>query len=173
MATGDEELARLERELEDPWPSVSPGPVTVGSIKDWILGEVRRELGVEAVRDAAANAALSGLLAGEKVEGTWAAIARDAYSAADAMLAVRVGWPATPVEDAAGLAERLALKACIYDLRAFIAVMFGTGPDATIAETIRSPLGVDIKLGDLWRQSEAVLGSAAVGSEVGDVPSGV
>jgi len=45
----------------------------------------------------------------------------------------------------------------VRDLEAFVAIMFGMGPDCDIPETVNDPLGIPIKLGDIMRSARAVL----------------
>lgn len=58
-------------------------------------------------------------------------------------------------------------KECLKQLQSFVGVMFGQGPDAVVPETVRAPIGVDIKLGDIMRDVDVALTS----SEVADGPS--
>lgn len=45
--------------------------------------------------------------------------------------------------------------------QAFIAVMFGQGPDAVIPEEVVTPLGIPINLGKIWRDIDAALQTGA------------
>ena len=62
------------------------------------------------------------------------------------------------------LTELLAARRTIEEmtgalkpLQSFVAVMIGRGPDATIPETIGTPLGIPVKIGDIMRNVEAAL----------------
>jgi hypothetical protein len=50
-----------------------------------------------------------------------------------------------------------ALLSSAQQMRAFISVMFGQGPEARIPETVPSPLGVEIKIGNLMRAASSAL----------------
>ncbi len=54
------------------------------------------------------------------------------------------------------------LEDALRDLTAFVAVMFGIGPDAIIPPTVRTPLGVPVKIGDIMRNATALLAPQAV-----------
>ncbi len=74
--------------------------------------------------------------------------------------------------DTAALLERAAdeitrLRALNVDLlkaltalEAFVGVMFGAGPDAVIPETVRTPIGIDVKAGEIIRAAAAAIAKA-------------
>jgi hypothetical protein len=49
------------------------------------------------------------------------------------------------------------LLAAIQSLHSFVAVMVGRGPDAVIPETITTPIGVPVKIGEIMRDAEAAI----------------
>ena len=49
------------------------------------------------------------------------------------------------------------LREALSGMQSFVAVMFGQGPDAKIPETVNTPIGIPIKLGDLMRATSAAL----------------
>lgn len=51
------------------------------------------------------------------------------------------------------------LIAVLRDMQAFVAVMVGRGPDATIPETVRTPIGVPVKIGEIMRDASTALSS--------------
>jgi len=53
--------------------------------------------------------------------------------------------------------QRDVLAEALRGYKAFVAVMFGVGPDAVIPETVVTPLGVPVKLGDICRAGRAAL----------------
>jgi hypothetical protein len=55
------------------------------------------------------------------------------------------------------------LGAC-EELEALIGVMFGEGEDAIIPETIRTPLGVDVKLAGIMRDLRSIVVAAKGGA---------
>jgi hypothetical protein len=54
-----------------------------------------------------------------------------------------------------------ALIAALREAEAFIAIMFGRGPNAEIPETVPTPLGPPVKLGDIMRSIGAALKTAS------------
>lgn len=46
------------------------------------------------------------------------------------------------------------------ELLDFIGIMFGAGPDATIPESINTPLGIPVKVGRIIRDAKAVAAKA-------------
>jgi hypothetical protein len=54
----------------------------------------------------------------------------------------------------AGAAE---LRAACEESRAFIGIMFGCGPDAVIPTTVVTPLGVPVKLAEVFQRLDAAL----------------
>lgn len=58
---------------------------------------------------------------------------------------------------ARAVASAVDAQAALRELHAFVGVMFGFGPDAVIPETVRAPLGVDVKVGAIMRHATAVL----------------
>jgi hypothetical protein len=76
---------------------------------------------------------------------TW----REAY--ANAALALEIRRLA---EVEAGAAE---LRAACEESRAFIGIMFGCGPDAVIPTTVVTPLGVPVKLAEVFQRLDAAL----------------
>jgi hypothetical protein len=60
------------------------------------------------------------------------------------------------------------LRKALEELRSFVAIMVGIGPEARIPETIRAPLGVDVKIGAIMRAADAAL----VSTPVSDKPEG-
>ncbi len=44
----------------------------------------------------------------------------------------------------------------MLQLRAFVGIMFGEGPHAIIPNTVRTPLGIPLKIGDLMDRADAV-----------------
>ena len=50
-----------------------------------------------------------------------------------------------------------AVTGPLRQLVSFVSVMVGSGPDSIIPETIRTPLGVDVKIGGIMREARAVL----------------
>jgi len=44
--------------------------------------------------------------------------------------------------------------------QAFIALMFGQGPDCIIPETVRAPIGVNVKVGKLMNDIADLIGTA-------------
>jgi len=48
-------------------------------------------------------------------------------------------------------------EAALRDLYSFVAVMVGRGPDAAIPETVQTPLGIPVKIGDIMRAASAAL----------------
>lgn len=65
----------------------------------------------------------------------------------------RLAAGAAPLPSDAEAELREALEA----MRAFVGVMFGAGPDATIPETVPSPLGIPVKVGAIMRRADAAL----------------
>jgi hypothetical protein len=57
-------------------------------------------------------------------------------------------------------AQVRALREALTQLHAFVAIMIGRGPDAVIPETIASPLGPPIKIGEIMREVGAALSPA-------------
>ena len=52
------------------------------------------------------------------------------------------------------------LLAALHSLRSFVAVMVGRGPDAIIPDTITSPIGAPIKIGEIMRDADAAIAKA-------------
>lgn len=52
------------------------------------------------------------------------------------------------------------LQASVQDLVAFVGVMLGRGSSATIPETIATPLGAHVKIGQIMRDAQAALAKA-------------
>lgn len=52
------------------------------------------------------------------------------------------------------------LLAALKDLYAFVGVMVGRGPDASIPETVTTPIGLPVKIGAIMRDAEAALSKA-------------
>jgi hypothetical protein len=52
------------------------------------------------------------------------------------------------------------LVEALSDLHAFVAIIFGRGDDASIPETITTPLGVPVKIGAIMRDAESALSKA-------------
>lgn len=52
------------------------------------------------------------------------------------------------------------LRSALQDLYAFVSVMIGHGPDASIPETIDTPLGVPVKIGSIMRDASAAIAKA-------------
>ena len=50
-----------------------------------------------------------------------------------------------------------ALEEAVSGFRSFVAVMFGRGPDCKIPETITTPLGVPVKIGDIMAAADRAL----------------
>jgi hypothetical protein len=50
-----------------------------------------------------------------------------------------------------------ALVQAVKEFYSFVGVMFGDGPDAIIPETVDTPLGVPIKIGQIMRDAEVAL----------------
>lgn len=48
----------------------------------------------------------------------------------------------------------------LQSLNAFVGVMVGRGPEATIPDTITTPLGVPVKIGEIMRDAAAALAKA-------------
>jgi hypothetical protein len=53
--------------------------------------------------------------------------------------------------------ERDAVIEALKNVRSFVAVMHGSGPDAIIPETIPTPLGIPVKIGSVMRGVDAAL----------------
>lgn len=53
--------------------------------------------------------------------------------------------------------ENKQMRAALEQLHSFVAVMVGRGPDAVIPETIRTPIGAPVKIGEIMRAAEAAL----------------
>lgn len=51
----------------------------------------------------------------------------------------------------------IAAARALESLVAFVGVMFGQGPDATIPRTVQSPIGVPVKLGEIMDEARAAL----------------
>lgn len=60
----------------------------------------------------------------------------------------------------AGHGREAALREALQGAEAFIGVMFGDGPNAVIPETVRAPLGVDVKVGNVMRNIARALAGA-------------
>lgn len=52
------------------------------------------------------------------------------------------------------------LLEALQDLYAFVGVMVGRGPDASIPETVTTPIGLPVKIGAIMRDAEAALSKA-------------
>jgi hypothetical protein len=52
------------------------------------------------------------------------------------------------------------LVEALQSIHAFVGVMVGRGPDATVPETITTPLGVPVQIGKIMRDAEAALAKA-------------
>lgn len=63
------------------------------------------------------------------------------------LVAERVRWDV----DARLIAAAPDMLAALDQLTAFVSIMIGQGPDATIPETVRTPLGVPVKVGKIMR----------------------
>lgn len=64
----------------------------------------------------------------------------------------------TRAQASASPPEREAkLREALEQLQAFVSIMFGSGPDAKIPDVVRSPLGIDIKLGKIMNHAEVAL----------------
>ena len=101
------------------------------------------------------NAALKARLAeveGERDEAraSWKEAADGWTMAGDALAAAQVAL-------AAADARIEALTKALEDTRAFIGVMFGRGPDAVIPETVQTPLGIPVKIGEISRAAARAL----------------
>lgn len=57
-------------------------------------------------------------------------------------------------------AQRDELLAASNTVESFIAVMFGSGADAVIPETVTASLGVPVKLGEIVRELRAAIAKA-------------
>lgn len=55
--------------------------------------------------------------------------------------------------------ENKRLRAALEQLHSFVAVMVGRGPNATIPETVPTPLGIPVKVGEIMRAASAALTS--------------
>ncbi|MEN6303177.1 MAG: hypothetical protein ABFD96_10665 [Armatimonadia bacterium] len=62
--------------------------------------------------------------------------------------------------DARLIAAAPELLEAAHELFAFVAIMVGRGPDATIPETIATPLGAHVKIGKIMRDAQAALAKA-------------
>jgi hypothetical protein len=45
----------------------------------------------------------------------------------------------------------------IQNFQAFVGVMFGQGPESSIPEYVATPLGIDVHIGGIMREAEALL----------------
>lgn len=52
------------------------------------------------------------------------------------------------------------LCSSLEELRSFVAVMCGRGPDAILPESVSTPLGVPIKIGEIMRAADAAIAKA-------------
>ena len=64
--------------------------------------------------------------------------------------------------DADLIAAAPDLLAALQQLQAFVGVMFGDGPDATIPNTVRTPIGIPVKIGEIMDCTKAALAKAGV-----------
>ncbi len=60
-------------------------------------------------------------------------------------------------------AEIARLRELLADLKAFVAVMYGQGPDAIIPEKITTPLGLPVNIGAIMRDAQAALAATEQG----------
>lgn len=67
-------------------------------------------------------------------------------------------------DDATLIAAAPDLVEALQGLRSFVAVMVGYGPNARIPETIETPLGAPVKIGEMMRDAKAALTKAGVQS---------
>lgn len=65
------------------------------------------------------------------------------------------------VEIACLKAENARMREALEGTVAFISVIFGHGPDAVIPETVDTPIGVPVKVGDIVRKARAALTTPA------------
>ena len=66
-----------------------------------------------------------------------------------------------PIEANARLiAAAPELLEALASLHAFVGVMVGHGPEAAVPETIATPLGVPVKIGDIVRDAAAAIAKA-------------
>lgn len=68
-------------------------------------------------------------------------------------------WPVMAAR-AQLIAAAPELLAALHDLRSFVAVMVGRGPEASIPETIATPLGVQVKIGSIMADAAAAIAKA-------------
>lgn len=52
------------------------------------------------------------------------------------------------------------LLAALENLEAFVSVMFGVGEDAVIPESVRCPLGCNVRIGESMREARAAIAAA-------------
>lgn len=67
-------------------------------------------------------------------------------------------------EDARLIAAAPELLVALEQAQAVIAVMFGVGPNAHIPETITTPIGIPIKVGEIMRDANSALAKAGPAS---------
>ena len=56
-------------------------------------------------------------------------------------------------------------ETALRDAEAFVGVMHGRGPESVIPETLTTPLGVPVKIGEIMRDLRAVLSQLAASRE--------